>query len=297
MKENDEVEVEIEEIEQEELQEEEEQVADAEEPEEDESSEEDSSEEQDESQEDDDEEVVVTIGDEEPEEEVAEAPEWVRELRKTNRELKKENKRLQQQTAPAPAQEAIVLGEKPTFESVGYDEEEFETQLASWHERKRKIDDQAEQAKVEAAAHAKAWQATLDTYEEKKKSLNVSNYDEAEENVKDVLSQDQQSIILIGAKNPALVVAAVGRNTDKLKELSQITDPIKFAFAIGDMENKLKTSKAARPRTKPETKLKGSGAVTSSVEKTLERLEAEADKTGDRSKVIAFNKAQKQKAA
>ena len=79
----------------------------------------------------DDDAVVVTIGDEQPpeEEQHAQAPAGVKELRKSQRELQRENRelkaRLQQGAAPQ-AEPAIVLGKKPTLEDHDYDAEKFE---------------------------------------------------------------------------------------------------------------------------------------------------------------------------
>jgi len=52
-----------------------------------------------------------------------------------------------------------------------------------------------------------------------------------------VLDPVQQDIILQAAQNPALAVYALGKSKDKAKELASIKDPVKFAFALGKLEN------------------------------------------------------------
>jgi len=62
------------------------------------------------------EEVVVSIGEEAPPpEEHTQAPEWVRELRKTNRELQRQNRELQTKLQAAPPEtKPVMLGKKPS---------------------------------------------------------------------------------------------------------------------------------------------------------------------------------------
>ena len=86
--------------------------------------------------------VVVTIGEESPtsEEETAQAPEWVRELRKNYRELQREKRELEEKlkaTTGAETKPATDPGKKPTLEACDYDAEKYEQDLAAWYERKR----------------------------------------------------------------------------------------------------------------------------------------------------------------
>jgi hypothetical protein len=94
---------------------------------------------------------------------------------------------------------------------------------------------------------------------------------------------------------PALVVYALGKNPEKAKELSEIKDPVKFAFAVAKLEKDLKvTNRKASTRTR-ENRVRNwplSGAVDS----TLERLREDAARTGNMTKVIAY-KAQKRSAS
>lgn len=73
----------------------------------------------DQSSESDNDDVIVSIGeDAPPPEELAHAPEWVRELRKTNRELQRQNRELQGKlhTTATTENKPVVLGKKPTLE-------------------------------------------------------------------------------------------------------------------------------------------------------------------------------------
>src|SRR3972149_5754093 len=111
--------------------------------------------------------VVVTSGEEAPPtEEEAHAPEWVRELRKTNREDKRRIRELEEKLTATKAAETkpAALGKKPTLEDHDYDTEKFEQALTAWYDRKREADQAAVQAEAAQKEQQKAWQAKLDAY-------------------------------------------------------------------------------------------------------------------------------------
>lgn len=238
-------------------------------------------------------EVVVSFGDEAPpasEDEENRAPAWVKDLRRANREKDRRIRELEQKlNASAPQQEqAVTVGAKPTLEGCDYDAEKFEAELESWHARKREADQQKAK-KDEAERVAKeAWATKVQAYEKAKAALKVQDFQDAEDALSDALSVVQQGVILSGAEKPELLVYALGKAPAKLKELASITDPVKFAFAVAKLETQLKV----QPRKQapaPERRVTGSVPV-GGPDKTLERLEAEAEKTGDRTKVAAYKR-------
>ena len=240
-------------------------------------------------------EVVVSIGEEEPQqqEEPAHAPEWVRELRKTNRELKRQNQELQgrlQQTAPV--QQTVQLGKKPTLEDHDYDAEKFEQSLESWYDRKRQTDEQQAKQDAELQNQNRAWQAKLDGYTKAKAELRVKDFEDAEAVAQELFSVVQQGVMLQGADNPALVVYALGRNPKKAKELAEIKDPVKFAFAVAKLEKEMKVT-SRRTAPPPERVVTGTARNSGSVDSTLERLREEAARTGNMSKVVAYKRQKK----
>jgi hypothetical protein len=243
-------------------------------------------------------EVIVSIGEEAPPpEEHTQAPEWVRELRKTNRELQRQNRELQGKLKSTAQTETkpVVLGKKPSLEEHDYDAEKFEAAMADWFERKRKADDANAKQEAEVMTQQKAWQSKLDGYGKAKAELRVKDYEDAEAVAQEVFNVTQQGIVLQGADNPALVIYALGKNPKKAKELSDIKDPVKFAFAVAKLEKELKVTnrKAAPP---PERIVSGTGRVSGAVDSTLERLREDASRTGNMTKVIAY-KAQKRSAS
>ena len=242
-------------------------------------------------------EVVVSIGEESPptEEEVR-APEWVRELRKANREKERRIRELEARLATtAPENKPVQLGPKPKLEDHDYDAERFEQALDAWHERKRQHDLETERVRQAEQAQQQAWQAKLEGYSKAKAELKVRDYEDAEAIAQEVFSVTQQGVILQGAENPALVVYALGKNPKKAADLSKITDPVKFAFAVARLEKELKvTNRRAAPA--PERIVQGTGRASGTVDSTLERLRAEAEKTGNYTKVLQY-KRQKQAAS
>lgn len=237
-----------------------------------------------------DEELIVTIGEEAPpQEEEKPAPEWVRELRKQHRELQKRNRELEAKLNQDQAPKTPEIGKKPTLEDFDYDAEKFEASLAQWFERKRQADEQAAKVQADIEKQQQEWQAKLEGYGKAKAELKVRDYDDAENIVQESFNVTQQGVILQGADNPALLVYALGKNPKKAKELASISDPVKFAFAIAKLETQLKVTnrKAAPP---PEKTIQGGGRVSGSVDSTLDRLRAEAEKSGDYTKVFAYKK-------
>ena len=243
-------------------------------------------------------EVVVTIGDETPAEEPERAPEWVRELRKSHRELQRKVREYEEQSARVTAPAAVpTLGAKPKLEDHDYDTDKYETALEAWYRQKDTVEAARRQAEAQAEAQRKAWQDKLDGYAKAKADLRVKDYDDAEATVQESLNTVQQGVLLQGADNPALVVYALGKNPKKAKELASITDPVKFAFAVAKMEAQLKVNPAKRPPA-PERAITGSSApISGTVDSTLERLRAEAEKTGDMTKVIRYRNQLREKQA
>ncbi|MFH3939173.1 hypothetical protein WDA44_01745 [Acinetobacter nosocomialis] len=246
------------------------------------------------------EEFDIVVGDEKPAEQEEDdfhgkpAPKWVKELRKEKKESDRRVKELEAQLNEQTKTETIELGEKPTLESVGYDADEFEAKLTEWHAKKLQFEQQEASKREEQEKAAKSWQEKLNSYETKKAALKpkVRDFDEAEELARDVLSQTQQGILIHAAEKPELLIYHLGKNPKKAKELAAITDPIQFAFAAAKIDAQIKMT-ARKPSTSPERKPSGSASFNIGSDKRLEELEREADRTGDRTKIIEYKRSLK----
>jgi len=180
-----------------------------------------------------------------------------------------------------------VLGKKPSLEDYDYDADKFEEALTTWFERKRTADDVNARQEAEVMNQQKAWQSKLDGYGKAKAELRVKDFEDAEAVAQELFNITQQGVMLQGADNPALVIYALGKNPKKAKELAEIKDPVKFAFAVAKLEKDLKVTnrKAAPP---PERIVSGTGRSSGAVDSTLERLREEAARTGNMTKVVQY---------
>lgn len=244
-------------------------------------------------------ELVVTIGEDTPPRTQEDdfngqpAPQWVKDLRKSEKELKRKLKELEQ--ANTQKQEAveqdIVLGNRPRIDDpdIDYDQNLLDERLDEWLEKKSKFEQQASKKAAEQESQQKVWQGVLNSYGEKKAALKVKDFDDAELTLTEALDQNQQAILLQGMDNPALVVYALGKAPARLEELSKIKDPIKFAVAVAKLETQLKTG-TRKAATAPEKKINSNGSLSGTHDSTLERLRQDAEKTGDYTKVNAYKR-------
>jgi hypothetical protein len=242
-------------------------------------------------------ELVVSIGNEEPEPqpEAAQAPAWVKDLRKRVKEQDKTIKELKRSMqVPAAQGETITAAppKKPTLADVDYDTGAYETKLDEWYGAKAAYDRQAAEARRAQDAVKGAWDAKIASYNTAKNELKARDFEDAEAVIMDTLSVSQQGIILDGAEKPELVIYALGKNPKLAAELAAITNPIVFAGRVFRLEASLKVT-SRKPSAQPEQLVSGNAPKSGSVDNTLERLRAEAERTGDLTKVMAYKRQQK----
>ena len=205
-----------------------------------------------------------------------------RKLRQAERELEQLRKAQQPQTA------IPELPPKPTLESCDWDEQEFEKKLIDWQKAANEVEKTKAQQQEQQQALIREAEAKRTAYRENAKKLKAKDFADAEEEVVSIFDQTRQSILLEAADNPALLVYALGKNPAQLERLSKITNLAKFAAELGKLEKDLKVSKPTKPAP-ADTNLR-SNAAPSSSSKKLAGLEAEANRTGDRTKLIAYKK-------
>lgn len=247
--------------------------------------------------EDEPEEVSITFGDEAtpdddeiPEEELTPKGRaaWAKlriertAARREARELKQRLEAQQTQAAPAP----VSLGAKPTLEGADFDGEKFAEQLEAWHEQRQKVESEQRKRQEQQQQAESAWRERLGTYGKAKAELKVPDFDAAELAVQETFSLTQQGVMLKGCTNPAQMVYALGKNPKKAKELSALTDPVDFAFAIAKLETQLKvTPRATAPL--PEKAIRGTAPGSAQSSRTLDALKETARRTGDYSAYMA----------
>lgn len=245
-----------------------------------------------------DEEFVITVGDEDPEPSDDDdfsgkpAPTWVKDLRKKEREARKRIKELEAQVQQAkPAEKPIEVGPKPKLSDFDYDEDQFESAVEQWYERKRQVEQQQAVKRAEEEKAQQTWQSKMQSYEERRQTVaaKVRDFEEVEEAAKDKLTPTQQGILIHAAENPELIMYHLGKHPNKAKELAEITDPIQFAFAAAKLDSQMKIQ-TRKPSTQPERKPSGSAGLAGAVDQKLAQLEEKAAKTGDRTELIKYKK-------
>lgn len=243
-------------------------------------------------------EVTITLGDDSPSPEDSEAekaPEWVRELRKSKREADKRIRELEAKLTES-GKPAGALGEKPKLADFGYDEDAYAPALEKWVQAKAQADAEANSQRQAQEQMQQAYQARHTAYKAAAQALRVPDFEDAEAQASEAFNVMQQGIIINGADKPAELMYALGRNPAKAKELAAIADPIKFAFALSKLESQMKIA----PRKVPppaERRVSGSVAVAGHADGELGRLRADAEKTGDYSKVTAYKRQKAKQAA
>ena len=237
------------------------------------------------SDESDDDETFVGFADEEEDDEAAPASESessvIRELRKANREKERRIAELERGVAPPK----VELGPKPTLESCDFDEEAYDAKLLAWNEQKAKVKAQEAEAEAQAERQRVRWQSRAEAYNADRDALGVGGFDEVEAEVFAALPNSDYHALILLSEKPAALVAALHRSPAKLEELSKL-NLAKAAMQIGRWERDIKVTKRKAPA--PDRPVTGKAAA--SADKTLERLEREAAKTGDRTALIRYRK-------
>lgn len=236
-----------------------------------------------------DDDFSVSFGDEEEKEE---APEWVKNIRKSNRELAKKNRELERKLEErAEAEKVTELGEKPRLDQFDYDEVKYSDALSDWMERKREVDANAKAQEEEQAKLQEEWQAKLDSYADAKAVLvkKAKDYEDAEDEVREVFSPARQGILLDAVKDPALMVYALGKNPKRARELAEIKNDVRFVAELARLEQDMKVT-GIKNRKAPEKRVGMKGGNPTSTKTSLARLEAEAERTGDYTKLFKAQK-------
>lgn len=246
---------------------------------------------------DDDEPLSINLGDEDDDdEEPSEANSTIKQMRAKLRTEERERKRLEAELAATkaePAKAKAELGDEPSLEDLDYDEDAYKTALLKWTDAKRE-NDAAEATKAEAQKVQSAeWGKRVKSHEDRRSEmLEHPEYEDAEATVLGQLSKNQQYMAVRALKNAPHVFLALGKRPARLTKLISITDEVDFIAAIVREEAAMKITGTKAKAPKPERKLTGGNASPSTGAKHLKELEDEAERTGNRTKVQQYRRAQ-----
>lgn len=233
-------------------------------------------------------EPFIGFADEEEEDESEQTP-LVQRLRSEIRERDRKLAKLARAPETDDDPEPHVSDEPGSIEDFDYDSDRLR---AAWQKHKEDLTAHAEwkvrQKGKEATREAEQIQ-TVKRVQQQAAQLGVKDFDAREARVREALSPIQLKAIVQYADNPAAMIAALGGSQTKLDELSSVSDPARFMMKLQDLQRGLKMGKKKPPE--PETRVHGGNANLAAVtDKEEERLEREAARTGDRSKVIAYRR-------
>lgn len=242
----------------------------------------------------DDEQVVeaeeeLTFGDDEDDDTAPDLPKKLRnEIKERDRALALANKRIAELDKPAAP---VDVGPRPTREEFDWDDEAYDAAVDAWNERKVTAQTQASQPN-DSEAEARQ---DVDRMHVSIASLSQPDAKDVVAGAVEVLSPADQFIIARVVKEPGKLIYALGKNPARLKTLMEITDPVKKIAEITRMEMQMTTRTRTAPQ--PEHIRTGDARPGSGADKQLAKLEAEADKTGDRTALIRYRKEQDAKKA
>jgi hypothetical protein len=232
-------------------------------------------------------ELIVTIGDEAPEEVDANDQSLVNRLRKIEREKTKRIRELERSLeAVQGGSKPDPLGKEPELEDFDYDADQFKAALKDWYVKKADHDKRQEQIRRQQEETAKEWQAVQETYTKGKARFPAEKMAEAEEEVSTTLSGPRQAMLMDMADDSAALVVALGSNPEVLRKLSAIKSDAKFVKELAKVEMNVKVQSKKTPPP-PERTISGSGRTPGASASNLDRIKAEAEKTGDYSKYFA----------
>lgn len=171
-------------------------------------------------------------------------------------------------------------GPEPTIDVCGWDAAELVKRTREWDEKKRRKD----AADAQAAQRAESVRQTLAekqvAYSQERQRCvdGMDGYLEAETVALSALDKERQALIFRYAKNPALVVGALGRKPKQLENLAKVSDLGDFIAMVKDVEASVTVRKKTQTPP-PEKKITGSGSSSGS-DSHLEKLRDKA-RSGD----------------
>lgn len=232
-------------------------------------------------------EIVVSFGDEESDAKPEAESSVLRESRKRERGLLKRVKELERAAKAKLEADPIELGPKPDIADFDFDVSKYDAARDAYNDRKSAIARREQTEKEAQDAIRKEFDDKFTSYKAASVSLGYDDFDESQAVVTDILSVQQQSVLIDVATDSAKLVYALGKYPDKAEELAKITNPVRLAAAIARMENKMTVS-GKRSKPAPEKRMKPGGPVPVSGEKKLEQLRKAAEISRDYTEVRAY---------
>lgn len=210
------------------------------------------------------------------------------------REMRLELETLrQQQTRQADRPQAITAEpQRPSRDDFYGDDEGYEAAFEAYLTDRSTWQAQQQKATEAQAAHEQQFKDSVSRYMEGRAAITTKlpNFAAVEKHVDNNLNPNLVGAILMGGSdgtfpNPQAMVYAIGKNPELMKKLNGLHDPILAGAMLLDISNKASFAPDA-PANNINPVPTVSGAGVTGLEAELEAAEKEAEKTGDRTKVI-----------
>lgn len=228
----------------------------------------------------DDDEVIGASFEGEQEEPPAQAERETSLVKHLRQQLKEKDKLLRQ---ASPVQK-IDVGKKPDlWEDCEGDPDKFEAELLAYNKRVADAKAQSDEAEKANAASREIFAADHAEYQQQKAKL--PNFEVAEAAIESSLSEVQQSVLILAAKNKAALIQALSKSPARLAELAKIQHPVKLAVAIAEMERGLKVQ-VRRKGVEPEERMRGTASM--SADARTKKRNAIIDKMGKGGDITAL---------
>lgn len=213
-----------------------------------------------------------------------------KELKEKNKELREREKRLK-----AFEEKKNELGElppKPSLddEDIDFDQELYEEKLIDWNTQKQKHDEKANDARQQQEDLQADHESRVSAYRESMDALPYEDTDDAEDTAKMYLDDTQQALILQATDDPAKMIYAIGTNEKLAEQIAKVTNPVQFIAKVAKLEMRLNKNMPNKPKPSAASRVKGGAVSRKGSDEVLDKLRAEAEKTGDFTKVRQHKK-------
>lgn len=217
----------------------------------------------------------------------------IKQLRQQVADAKREAADLRRASQPG---QKIEVGKRPTIEDFDWDQEKFDAAYDAWNDRRLQAERHDREATEQQEVKNREFERLRDNHRQRALMLRIPDFDAREKAVVDALgSPELAGIALVLANDSAKLVGAVGANSAALARIEAEPDPIRKLKILKELESKIVTRKAPPP-PEAQTIQRGTASVAQpDPDKKLAQLEKEAERTGDRTKIIAHKREMKLK--
>ena len=182
------------------------------------------------------------------------------------------------------------LPPEPDIDDFDYDPVAFKAALREWDAMKAAREN-AERDRQEAARRQQErFERQQQALDAAWGDLKVTGKDTARAKVEEAFDEPRRALLVKAARGNAALYIALGANPEKLRALQDLKDdPAEFLIEAALLAKEVKVEKR-KPTTQPEQVHRGTAGGAGRSDSKLERLQEEARRTGDRTKLNNYQR-------